>query len=182
MNIHCGECGEELFGAVNRCWKCGRTFALPPEAETLQPPVRRPAITLSDARQELVVAQPPRSPFAADGEPHESVQRMVEGSDDWQARFSSLAPHDTVWTVGAAYGSVPLGAVGLVAGWFYWTTLFVAVAGLGLGVYGLRSSKRDAAVTGIVLNILVLLLSALHAAYLIWSIYNARSLIDGLGR
>ena len=26
MNVHCGNCGQELLGAVNRCWRCGQEF------------------------------------------------------------------------------------------------------------------------------------------------------------
>src|SRR5690349_16774282 len=27
----CPKCGEKLLGAVNRCWKCGLTFTMPPD-------------------------------------------------------------------------------------------------------------------------------------------------------
>src|SRR5207253_1590079 len=27
----CPKCGEALLGAVNRCWKCGETFTVPPD-------------------------------------------------------------------------------------------------------------------------------------------------------
>src|SRR4051795_11818810 len=39
MAVRCSKCGEELLGAVNRCWKCGQTFALHPEMDGT-PPVR----------------------------------------------------------------------------------------------------------------------------------------------
>jgi len=39
MAVKCTKCDEELLGAVNRCWKCGQTFAAHPEADG-QPPVR----------------------------------------------------------------------------------------------------------------------------------------------
>ncbi len=38
MPVKCSNCGEELLGAVNRCWRCGKAFVAPP-ADT--PPVRR---------------------------------------------------------------------------------------------------------------------------------------------
>ncbi|MFN3152696.1 hypothetical protein [Bremerella sp.] len=55
MSVICSNCGEELMGAVNRCWKCGTPFirsetvrTTPPNApgstQTVQlqvPPVRR---------------------------------------------------------------------------------------------------------------------------------------------
>jgi hypothetical protein len=40
MAVRCSKCGEELLGPVNRCWKCGQTFATLPDAAGL-PPVRR---------------------------------------------------------------------------------------------------------------------------------------------
>ncbi|MFO0821239.1 MAG: hypothetical protein U1A77_25065 [Pirellulales bacterium] len=43
MPVHCAACGEELLGAVNRCWRCGRSFAHAPTPES-EPPVRGPAI------------------------------------------------------------------------------------------------------------------------------------------
>jgi hypothetical protein len=39
MAVRCAHCGEELLGAVNRCWKCGREFAARPTVDGL-PPVR----------------------------------------------------------------------------------------------------------------------------------------------
>ena len=40
MSVRCSHCGEELLGAVNRCWKCGHAFAAQPTTDGL-PPVRR---------------------------------------------------------------------------------------------------------------------------------------------
>src|SRR5512134_2728894 len=40
MAVRCSKCGEELLGPVNRCWKCGQTFATLPDSGGL-PPVRR---------------------------------------------------------------------------------------------------------------------------------------------
>ena len=39
MAVRCAKCGEELLGAVNRCWKCGTMFAARPELDG-RPPVR----------------------------------------------------------------------------------------------------------------------------------------------
>ncbi|MFM7073758.1 MAG: hypothetical protein ACKO38_18380 [Planctomycetota bacterium] len=43
MKVHCGYCGEEMMGAVNRCWRCGHRFAATPAADG-QPPIRRDPI------------------------------------------------------------------------------------------------------------------------------------------
>lgn len=42
--VHCGKCGVELLGAVNRCWKCGQPVVSRHDASTL-PPVRRPPVS-----------------------------------------------------------------------------------------------------------------------------------------
>jgi hypothetical protein len=46
MAVHCAHCGEELLGAVNRCWRCGTMIEshggqqdLPPVRQTPVPPI-----------------------------------------------------------------------------------------------------------------------------------------------
>jgi hypothetical protein len=51
MAVRCSKCGEELLGAVNRCWKCGQAFAARPELDG-SPPVRQGA-RLSAAEEPL---------------------------------------------------------------------------------------------------------------------------------
>jgi hypothetical protein len=50
MTVRCAHCGEELLGAVNRCWKCGQAFSAQPTVDGL-PPVRSqsPAAGAGDA-------------------------------------------------------------------------------------------------------------------------------------
>lgn len=43
MVVRCAKCGEELLGAVNRCWRCGTPVVSRP-GDALLPPVRRPPI------------------------------------------------------------------------------------------------------------------------------------------
>ncbi|MFI4874927.1 MAG: hypothetical protein ACIALR_06305 [Blastopirellula sp. JB062] len=42
MSTICSHCGEELIGAVNRCWRCGREFQIDALADV--PPIRRSPI------------------------------------------------------------------------------------------------------------------------------------------
>src|SRR5689334_11558023 len=53
--VHCSKCGEELLGAVNRCWKCGSRFAVPPEMDG-RPPVRAAVAAGSAQPLEAIVA------------------------------------------------------------------------------------------------------------------------------
>jgi hypothetical protein len=46
MAVRCSKCGEDLLGPVNRCWKCGQTFATLPETGGV-PPVRREALPVA---------------------------------------------------------------------------------------------------------------------------------------
>ena len=43
MKVSCSNCGEELLGSVNRCWKCG-TAIQPLAGDVQTPPVRRAPI------------------------------------------------------------------------------------------------------------------------------------------
>src|SRR5437773_1075091 len=54
MPVHCSKCGEELLGAVNRCWKCGQMFALPPEKDG-RPPIRVPVVVRAGEPLEAIV-------------------------------------------------------------------------------------------------------------------------------
>lgn len=63
MAVKCSNCGEELLGAVNRCWKCGSAFVAPPMSANV-PPVRRAPIMVlyppsesAGAETEIVLAQ-----------------------------------------------------------------------------------------------------------------------------
>ena len=53
MPVYCANCGEELLGAVNRCWRCGRTFAPSTGAHDV-PPVRRSPPRAALATAEVV--------------------------------------------------------------------------------------------------------------------------------
>ncbi len=54
MAVRCSKCGEELLGAVNRCWKCGQMFALHPEIDGT-PPVRSERPPTNEPLQATVV-------------------------------------------------------------------------------------------------------------------------------
>ena len=45
MPVICANCGEELLGAVNRCWRCGQHALSTPDAASV-PPVRRTPVSM----------------------------------------------------------------------------------------------------------------------------------------
>ncbi|HAA72553.1 MAG: hypothetical protein CMJ70_24235 [Planctomycetaceae bacterium] len=51
VNVQCTRCGEELLGAVNRCWRCGTDFVSPVGPAEL-PPVRRAPLAASTGPSE----------------------------------------------------------------------------------------------------------------------------------
>lgn len=57
MAVMCANCGEELLGAVNRCWRCGQAVAAH-HGDAAMPPVRRDPLPLDQVQvgQEETVA------------------------------------------------------------------------------------------------------------------------------
>ncbi|EAQ77585.1 hypothetical protein DSM3645_08296 [Blastopirellula marina DSM 3645] len=56
----CSNCGEELIGAVNRCWRCGRDFEIDALADI--PPIRRMHILPTYLHSSPIVANAATSP------------------------------------------------------------------------------------------------------------------------
>src|SRR5438876_8864385 len=64
MAVRCSKCGEELLGAVNRCWKCGQMFALRPEIDG-RPPVRTESPIAQEQPLAAIVLDPDQGQQAA---------------------------------------------------------------------------------------------------------------------
>ncbi|PQO35360.1 hypothetical protein [Blastopirellula marina] len=115
MATICSNCGEELIGAVNRCWRCGREFELDALADT--PPVRRMRIlpeylhartieVPSSSADDVAVAEPADDEIIA----AEAVEKKIEPLRlDSPFRPAELAPpqREIPWI------SIALGAAGL---------------------------------------------------------------------
>ena len=63
--VTCAQCGEELLGSVNRCWRCGTEFALHADQDWL-PPVRRSPVSPANARTADGAPGNRADPIAAD--------------------------------------------------------------------------------------------------------------------
>lgn len=88
MNVQCARCGEELLGAVNRCWRCGTDFVAPVDSADL-PPVRRSPLAASAAPSANAGAVNPIS--SADPNTSSQQEEAAEsGSAD--SDFGSTAP------------------------------------------------------------------------------------------
>jgi hypothetical protein len=175
MAVHCAKCGEELMGAVNRCWKCGQVFARHPESDGL-PPVRmeRPpaagepleAIVLDDAGQAapVAVAAPPAAGF-----PPPPVAPTVQFIPKPIAAAPSTAKlvearRQSLVAMGGTVGALAIGVFALILAPFRFEAAIVGLIGLGLGLWGLHSPKRNWALVGLLLCCLAIGLGAYRGA------------------
>lgn len=152
MSVRCSKCGEELLGAVNRCWKCGQALALHPETDG-RPPIRSPAA----GGQEPLSARVLSDHAAAAPEPRVTHRRQST-SDQIDARRAS------VMAMGGTVTAVVLGLFsGLLA--IVWPpAAVIAVLGLVMGIWGLRSPRRNLALVGMLLCCLAIGLGAFGGA------------------
>jgi hypothetical protein len=148
MAVRCSKCGEELLGAVNRCWKCGQTFALHPEIDG-RPPVRaESAVGGGQALEAIIVEQAgtlPTAPAVA-----VAVQRWVQPS---RASTGDLidARRAGMMAMGGTVTSIVLGVFAATFALVWPPAALIAVLGLAMGVWGLSSPKRNWALIGMLL-------------------------------
>ncbi len=151
--VHCSKCGEELLGAVNRCWKCGQIFSLPPEMDG-RPPVRAAASAAPAQPLEAVIvdelAVSSGSPFAPTATLPTAAPRMA------QSRLSSTADmidarRAGLMAMGGTVTSLVLGLFSAILSAFWPPAAIVAVLGLVMGIWGLSSPRRNWALVGMLL-------------------------------
>ena len=153
MPVHCSKCGEELLGAVNRCWKCGQTFALPPEMNGRPPVQVAVAVTSSQPLEAIIVdelAVPAGSPFRPIASLPIASPRMA------QSRLSSTAEliearRAGLMAMGGTVTSLVLGLFSAILSAFWPPAAIVAVLGLIMGIWGLSSPRRNWALVGMLL-------------------------------
>jgi len=168
MTVRCSKCGEELMGAVNRCWKCGQMFAQRPEIDG-RPPVRADAAIVDQQPLEAVVlgdeahltseavpasaatsvatAAPPIAQPVAIGPMAPRVERLARAST------SDLidAKRNSLMAMGGTVGSLVLGLFALALALFRFEAALIALLGLLLGIWGLYSPKRGLALVAMLL-------------------------------
>ena len=138
MSVRCSKCGEELLGAVNRCWRCGQTLALQPEADG-RPPVRVSAAggqsepLLTSVAGALSSAAAPTGP-----------RRPQSGNVAESRRASMMA-------MGGTVASIVLGIFAGLLALLWPPAALIAVLGLAMGIWGLRSPRRNLALVGMLL-------------------------------
>ena len=185
MSVRCSKCGEELMGAVNRCWKCGQMFAQRPEIDG-RPPVRATAADLAPVEAVVLDDHPagggagefggaaaaplvPTSPAAA------QVRRLAATStaDLIDAKRTSLT------AMGGTIGSLVLGLFALMLALFRFEAALIALLGLVLGIWGLYSNKRGLALLAMLLCCLAIGLGSYTGAKQLYVYYkNRQPLVD----
>lgn len=177
MAVQCAKCGEELMGSVNRCWRCGQEFVAH-RSETGLPPIRRapplePASELfvaefanggpSSLEQWEVVNAPNRkqasskirrgSPFADRGTAIvEAIDPDLPQRLDNQHRATELRYQKRGGAAASAILSLPVGIISFVLAFqLPIAGVLLALLGVGLGVWGLRSRRRGFVVTGLLI-------------------------------
>ena len=167
MPVRCSKCGEELMGSVNRCWRCGLMFGHTTD-EDARPPVRRAPVALNATEGEVVAVAIEPANRDAEQTDAESEREPDEVGVSLRGKIPWLC----------AYASSVIGGIGCLTGWFIWWSMFPALLGIALGVLGLNSDRRDVAVTGIVLCSIALFAASVNAAYIVFSIYWGRQLLE----
>ena len=154
MRTICSQCGEELIGAVNRCWKCGTSVST--AVQPAKPPVRRPPVTMPGVQSAAMAADPPSA--------RASILDLNFGP-----RTHALCARASIWG----------GAVGCLMGLRTVWCCVPALCGLLLGVVGMRARRRDLAATGLVISVLALFLAFLQVGLDIHARIQSRQLLDG---
>jgi hypothetical protein len=173
MAVRCTRCGEELLGAVNRCWKCGQEFRARPTVEGL-PPVRDEVVAAAVAALSTGEALEARIvDDSATGDPVGIAQTAVQSIQPAAptavlvAPPVRLPPHPlatpapprprvtsrptNIAAEGGAYAALALGVFGLVLSWSLFYGALVALVGLFAGIWGIYSPRRNWALVGMLL-------------------------------
>lgn len=162
MTVRCAICGEELLGAVNRCWKCGQQFAARPTVEGL-PPVRADlpgagsepleAKVLDDAAVAVLDqpgAYPAAEPAIFSYPPH-PLATPLPTPLPLPSLHRPVKHPPNIAALGGAYGAVLLGLFGLALAPFRFEAAIVALVGLFAGLWGIYSPRRNWALIGMLL-------------------------------
>ena len=195
MAVRCTKCGEELLGAVNRCWKCGQAFALRPEIDgrppvrSAAPPTIEPVLdaeVIEDAKADQLAAAAPVAvadqiqpmpitvipaypPIAA----RVITPPRLSTADLIEAQRASLT------AMGGTAAAFVLGVFALGIGLFGFWGAPIALLGLIMGIWGLYSSRRGWALAAMLVCCLAIGLSSyIGARQLYYQILKSRPAVQ----
>ena len=201
MKINCGQCGEELLGSVNRCWRCGLEFepldgeqpqisrgplSLDDHVSHLSPLDNVPLATLdADANDggqaevvaELVTPSPPGN--------RDSIAHPAPGSPFAPSHTSSNRPLPASYDqsmglpMGLAVSSILLGVFGLIGSFYSPWASVAGLFGLVLGIVAIAKSERKTpSAIGIALCSLALIISAVSISTYVYNTFVAPNQLE----
>lgn len=165
MKQTCDQCGEDLFGVVNRCWKCGADVkvVVPPKI----PPIRRSPVILA----------PRQTAVAADAN---VLSDALENAKQVLPWFLNMEMSDQAKERCGAV-SVGFGVLGCLLGIATGWSLIMGMVGLAIGLLGMTAKKRDLATMGLVVSVIAMFLGVAQIANHFWVEYSTNKWIeDGL--
>ena len=144
MAVLCGKCGEELLGAVNRCWRCGQVFGALPDEGGL-PPVRRPPTKQHAETPPIIEAE--IAPRRATHVPSPAVRASLHVDQNPHGSYEIPSLREDA----AAVTALTLGLISLPTSLLTCWSAIPATIGLALGILGLRRARRRSALIGLLL-------------------------------
>jgi hypothetical protein len=174
MAVLCSHCGEELMGAVNRCWRCGTPLQAHAGRPDI-PPVRRSPITgpLDGPLEAVVLSEPGEQPAVEQGELLEKDMPLRRGSpfrmDARTIRVAGPVPAPTPtatatptaapqrsyqFQLASQVAAVATPVLAILALFLSFAVpiaaLCLATLAIGFGTWGLYSERRGTAILGLV--------------------------------
>jgi len=141
--IKCSKCGEELLGAVNRCWRCGQVFAAPSDSVGSDPsPIIAPEGQPTSAAVTSTAALAFQSSSHSAGQ--KPIRRLTTAELIDARRAGMMA-------MGGTVTSLVRCSVAVILALFWPPAALVAVVGLAMGLWGLSSPRRNLALIGMLL-------------------------------
>jgi hypothetical protein len=169
MSVKCAQCGEELLGAVNRCWRCG-TLLQSRDGNDAPPVIVTPRVVtaVQDGPLEAQILESPDpsedvvragSPFAATTptttqptkQPATFEPPRPAPNRDWNASTIS----SWVAVVVVIYGWVLLSFNSIIA-------FSLALVALALGIFGLWGRHRAASIVAMILCCFLIAFAGYH--------------------
>lgn len=148
MSVVCSKCGEELMGAVNRCWKCGSTFARTETAKTSTdqrdrnttqdrfrvPPIRRSPVLERYLFPAILEHDEPIQAIIEEESADEVTESQEAGESFSETKFASFLrrwlPDD--WT---SVGGSVLAIFACIASYYSIVGVFLSAIAVMLNVY-----------------------------------------------
>ena len=171
----CENCGELLFGAVNRCWKCGTEAKIIVKPKL--PPIRRAPVRLQPrtaAQLSAQLSENERLDGTTGNETFREVLSNVQQVLPWFLNYE--LDNKARERCGAI--SIGLGVLGCLLGIATAWAMLLGVAGVAFGLVGMAAKDRDLATMGLVVSVIALFVGVVHIGFNIYSIMGGWELID----